>query len=226
LLGRIAPLVSAFLCLVAIGTLAGRILADHPPRGDLATVDRLEDHRSGTLNFIAVTVSHLGSETVLAGLAFLAVGLLVTRRRWREAAFVAVASVGGFTLVNLLKFIVERPRPPYEHVVVVHSSAFPSEHALGAFVVYLALAWVVARSWPGSPAAAMAPVVAAGLAALVGLSRVYLGIHYPSDILGSLVLGGAWVAASAWTFGLMPGWSRGVPGGGSWKPAGQPPPTG
>jgi undecaprenyl-diphosphatase len=225
-LRRIAALSAVFLCLAAAGTLVGRLLAGHPPRGDLATVDRLEDHRNATVTFVAITVSHLGSEIVLAALAFGAIALLVSGRRWRQAAFVAVATLGGFTLVNLLKFIVERPRPPYEHAVVVHSSAFPSEHALGACVVYLALAWVVVRLWPGSPAAAVAPVLAAGLAALVGISRVYLGIHYPSDIVCSIGLGVAWVAVSAWAFGLAPLWSRGASGGRRLNVAGQSRPAG
>jgi undecaprenyl-diphosphatase len=158
---------------------------------------------------------------VLAVLAFVAIALLVAGRRWHQAAFVAVASLGGFGLGNLLKLLVERPRPPYEHVVSVHSSAFPSEHALGACVVYLALAWIVSRSWPGSPAAAAAPWAAAGLAALVGFSRVYLGIHYPSDVVGSIGLGVAWVAAAAWACDLAPRWSRGADGGGRLNVTGQ-----
>jgi membrane-associated phospholipid phosphatase len=207
-LARLAPLVAVYLVLVAVGTLAGRLLARYPPRGDLAIVDRLEDHRSGVLNFMALTVSHLGSEIVLGVLAVVAVAFLASSRRRRDAMFVASASLGGLALGSILKSIVERPRPPYEQVVVVHSSGFPSEHALGAFVVYLSLAWVVARPRPGSLMGVAALVIAAGTALLVGVSRIYLGIHYPSDILGSFVLAAVWVLACAWAFGLAPRFGR------------------
>lgn len=117
---------------------------------------------------------------------------LAAFRRWRDAAFAAIAT-GGSALLNIAtKQLFARDRPTlWESIAPETSYSFPSGHAMGSMtlaLVLLLLAWPTRARW--WVAAAMAVFVA-----MVGLSRVYLGVHYPSDILAG------WAAAAIWTVG-------------------------
>ncbi|WP_454258769.1 phosphatase PAP2 family protein [Pseudoxanthomonas mexicana] len=146
---------------------------------------------SPTLDRFFVVVSALGYQwgVVPADIA-LTLGLLVARR-WREATFAGV-SLGGSALLNMAtKQFFQRDRPAlWESIAPEHTFSFPSGHAMGsatlAMVVVL-LCWHTCFRWP-------AVVLAALFALTVGASRIYLGVHYPSDILGGWAAGIAWVS--------------------------------
>jgi membrane-associated phospholipid phosphatase len=120
----------------------------------------------------------------------LTLGLLIARR-WREATFAGV-SFGGSALLNMAtKQFFQRDRPTlWESIAPEHTFSFPSGHAMGsatlAMVVVL-LCWHTRWRW-------LAVVLAGSFALLVGVSRIYLGVHYPSDILGGFAAGIAWVS--------------------------------
>jgi membrane-associated phospholipid phosphatase len=120
----------------------------------------------------------------------LTLGLLIARR-WREATFAGV-SFGGSALLNMAtKQFFQRGRPTlWESIAPEHTFSFPSGHAMGsatlAMVVVL-LCWHTRWRW-------LAVVLAGSFALLVGVSRIYLGVHYPSDILGGFAAGIAWVS--------------------------------
>ncbi|WP_447941119.1 phosphatase PAP2 family protein [Pseudoxanthomonas mexicana] len=138
-----------------------------------------------------VVLSALGYQwgVVPADIA-LTLGLLVARR-WREATFAGV-SLGGSALLNMaIKQFFQRDRPAlWESIAPEHTFSFPSGHAMGsatlAMVVVL-LCWHTRFRWP-------VVVLAALFALAVGVSRIYLGVHYPSDILGGWAAGVAWVS--------------------------------
>lgn len=144
-----------------------------------------------TLDRFFVVVSALGYQwgVVPADIA-LTLGLLAARR-WREATFAGV-SLGGSALLNMAtKQFFQRDRPAlWESIAPEHTFSFPSGHAMGsatlAMVVVL-LCWHTHLRWP-------AVVLAALFALTVGASRIYLGVHYPSDILGGWAAGIAWVS--------------------------------
>ncbi len=122
----------------------------------------------------------------------LTAGLLVARR-WREATF-AGASFAGSALLNMAtKQFFQRSRPTlWESIAPEHTFSFPSGHAMGsatlAMVVVL-LCWHTRWRW-------LAVALAGSFALLVGVSRIYLGVHYPSDILGGFAAGIAWVSGA------------------------------
>ena len=146
---------------------------------------------SPTLDRFFVVVSALGYQwgVVPADIA-LTLGLLVARR-WREATFAGV-SLGGSALLNMAtKQFFQRDRPAlWESIAPEHTFSFPSGHAMGsatlAMVVVL-LCWHTRFRW-------LAVALAGSFALLVGISRIYLGVHYPSDILGGFAAGIAWVS--------------------------------
>ena len=139
-----------------------------------------------------VVVSKLGYQGVIA-LDVLVVLVLLGFRRWREATFAAVAFMGS-ALLNLgTKQFFQRDRPTlWESISPEDTFSFPSGHAMGSMtlaMVLVMLAWHTRWRWPTTLAAATFVV-------LVGYSRVYLGVHFPSDILAG------WMAATAWVVGV------------------------
>ncbi|MEU1686423.1 phosphatase PAP2 family protein [Micromonospora sp. NPDC005707] len=150
-------------------------------------------------------VTDLGGRPVLVWLVTIAVVGLLIRRQSRLAVYLIITGVGGLILDPSLKALVGRLRPVVD-VPVAHApgNSFPSGHALGSFVAYGALLLVflpaVAPRWR-KPAIAVAGL----LVVLIGLTRIALGVHFVSDVLGGWLLGAAWLGVTAYAFRL---WRR------------------
>ena len=116
---------------------------------------------------------------------------------WQAHAAHLVAT-GGIIASFLLKAAFSRPRPDLvPHHSIVYSSSFPSSHSMASAVTYLTLAVVMARAHGRRRVKAYFVVIAALLTMTVGLSRVYLGVHWPTDVLAGWTAGTVW-AASCW----------------------------
>lgn len=164
------------------------------------------------LTVVAMDVTALGSVAVLTLLVLFVAGLFAALRRWREAAVLILASGGGVALSQGLKLVFGRDRPEVGlRLVEAINASFPSGHAMLSAVVYLTLGALVARFASQRRVKVFALAGAALVALLVGLSRVYLGVHWPSDVLAGWSLGGAW--ALAWWLAVQ-GWDRLRPVGG------------
>ena len=139
-----------------------------------------------------IAISRIGYEGVIA-MDVAIVLLLLAFKRWREATFAAVTFIGS-ALLNLgSKQLFQRDRPSlWESVSPETTFSFPSGHAMGSMTLAMA---VVLLAWPTRWRWSVLSV-AAVFALLVGFSRIYLGVHYPSDILGG------WMAAMAWVTGI------------------------
>jgi undecaprenyl-diphosphatase len=147
-------------------------------------------------------VSRLGSHGTLGWLIAIAGILLVVRHRYRLAAYLVVTAAGGLVLDPALKLAVGRLRPVVEHPVATGGGdSFPSGHALTSIVVYGALVMVFA---PAVSRRGRNPVIA-GIAAIVvaiGVSRLALGVHFLSDVVGAWCLGVAWLGVTTYAFEL------------------------
>jgi len=140
----------------------------------------------------------LGSVEVLLLVVLAVAGFLVLAHRWRHLALVLGASGGGVLLLVLLKRIFDRPRPTVVPPLMLETSpSFPSGHAMMSAVIYLTLGTLVAQLCPRWRERIYVVTVAAVLAVIVGLTRVYLGVHYPSDVLAGWSVGLAWALISA-----------------------------
>ncbi len=164
-----------------------------------ATVTRwFVDHRTPTWTDAMRFLTWLGSSAVVVPLAVVVViALLLNRRRWLTL-FVALA-VGGASLLSVLaKHVIGRDRPPVEiQLQQAHSSSFPSGHSTQAAATYLALAIVVTVITRARVLRAATWFAATLTVLLVGVSRVYLGMHWATDVLGGWLLGSAWIAGLA-----------------------------
>jgi undecaprenyl-diphosphatase len=144
-------------------------------------------------------ITSLGSLPVLALFVLAVAGSLVVRRQRHALVLVLVATAGGEGLNLLLKGLFHRPRPDVVlHLTPVNSPSFPSGHAMESAVIYFTLAALLARLVEPRPLKLYFLALAAFLSFIVGLSRVYLGVHYPTDVLAGWTAGIAW-ALVCWT---------------------------
>lgn len=138
-------------------------------------------------------ITSLGSTVVLVLIVAATILYLLILGRARSAAFVLVAVGGGQLLSMVLKLGIERPRPELvSHIVEVYTPSFPSGHAMLAAVTYLTLGAMLARIVPGRLTKVYVLGLAVLITLLVGSSRLYLGVHWPSDVLAGWCAGFAW----------------------------------
>ena len=164
---------------------------------DMMLLDWLHARATSTGYAVFRAISLLGDPVPLTILA-LAVGfLLAARREWILLAGWLAAFAGGGLLDAVLKLIIRRPRPPYAAAFLPHFSwSFPSGHAMGSLIAYGMLAYVLTVLWIHRRSAQIAVLLGAALLVLaVGLSRLYLGVHYFSDVVGGYAAGVLWLSA-------------------------------
>jgi undecaprenyl-diphosphatase len=138
-------------------------------------------------------VTSLGGTTVLTILTLAAAGYALVKGRSRMALFIAASVAGGTALGHSLKLVFARPRPELvSHGVDVFTMSFPSGHAMLSAVTYLTLGTLLARLDMTIAGRAYIMALATFLTVSVGVSRVYLGVHYPTDVLAGWALGAAW----------------------------------
>jgi undecaprenyl-diphosphatase len=138
-------------------------------------------------------VTAMGGIVVLSLVVGLVAAGLAVRRRYGAAVFLVVTALGGFALNEGLKQFYGRARPdPAFRWVEVESLSFPSGHAMMSAVVYLTLVVLLTRDTRTSTFKVSVVIAALLLCILIGLSRIYLGVHYPTDVMGG------WAAAVAW----------------------------
>ncbi len=137
--------------------------------------------------------------TALGGIAMLALvvaavcGFLAIRGTWHAVVLCLGATLGGLGLSLIVKELFSRPRPALvPHLSVVMTSSFPSGHSLMSAVVYLTLGALLARLAPGRRLKIYCIAMATIISALVGVSRVYLGVHWPTDVVAGWALGLVW----------------------------------
>ena len=151
------------------------------------------------LREVGVDFTALGSIAVLLVMTAAVVGFLLLQRKRRMALLVTVSVAGGMLLNTGLKQVFARDRPSVvPHLREVTTPSFPSGHAAASAVVYLTLGALLAGYVKGRYTRAYVLAVAMALTALVGASRVYLGVHYPTDVLAGWSVGLMW-ALLCWT---------------------------
>jgi undecaprenyl-diphosphatase len=184
----LATLAVALFVLIAYAVAVGR--EPGPTPGDQTAIEIVESLRTGWLTHLAKVLTALGSTAVTGSLAVLCAVLLSLRRRWTELFVLLAGMVLIWIGVHEIKAAVDRPRPG-GGLVGSSGSSFPSGHAAHAVLyVWLALT-IVLRLRPGMARATAVLVSGFALTILVGLSRVYLGVHYLSDVSGGWALGAA-----------------------------------
>lgn len=138
----------------------------------------------------------LGSYAVLLLLGLLALGYIMMLRKWLSALLLVASFGGSMVLNNLLKHGFDRPRPELvAHLADVYTASFPSGHAMLSATCYLTLGTLLAGVAQHRSLKAYILGCAIAIVVVIGISRVYLGVHWPTDVLAGWALGAAWAMA-------------------------------
>jgi len=171
---------------------------------DHGAADQLNNLIAGQSALVTAVkaVTWLGSDGVLWAVIAAAAIVLALRRRWRLAIYLLITGAGALVLDPILKSLVGRLRPVLAHPVA-HGigNSFPSGHALGSIVCYGAVFLVFLPAARGRRRPVFITVIAA-LVAVIGISRILLGVHYLSDVVGAWALGITWLGITAFAFEL------------------------
>jgi undecaprenyl-diphosphatase len=194
------------LMLIAFGTLAWETLfRNSMVLFDDSFVWLIRYFANPVLDTIMLIITDIGFGTsyiVIVAAVFL---LLVYRKRWREMGALAICLAGGAVLSFLLKNLFHRARPDLLHIVQETGYSFPSGHALATMCFYGMAAFLMMRtipSWRGRLAVITLTLI---LSVAIGISRIYLGVHYPTDVVAGYAVGSMWLACC---IALLLWWER------------------
>lgn len=138
----------------------------------------------------------IGSTGIVALISFASLAILLWKRH-RAQAVLLVAVIGGTGILNqVLKFIFKRERPEFHRLIDIGGYSFPSGHTMMAFSLYTIIAYIVWRNLRTSWGRAAIITAAALMIMMIAVSRIYLGVHFPSDIVGGILASAVWVIAS------------------------------
>ena len=206
-LGLTASLLLSALAIWAFGGLLDAILDnDLLVRVDMQVESWFHRHATATGLSIFDAVTQLGSPVVFVVVAAVAIYLWRKNKRLLLWSWIG-ANLGGTIVEYVLKNSIHRSRPQYAAAFLNgHSYSFPSGHTMGSTVCYLLLAYFIAGSGSVSNRARVIAFIAAmAVIVAVAVSRLYLGVHYPSDVLGGFLAGVAWLAVCGATRRLIAG---------------------
>lgn len=199
----------AMVAIVATGAWAFIEIAGEISEGEVAAFDRAlllwfrdpadlsQPAGPHWLQIAMVDLTTLGGTAVLAALVAAVVGFMLVAGMPGPAFFTLSSILLGTAFSQWLKILYDRPRPDLvEHLTAIQTASFPSGHATMSAIVYLTLAAMIARMVDSHALRVYVMAVAVLILGIVGVSRVYLGVHWPTDVLAGWALGVAWAAGS------------------------------
>ena len=184
--------------IAVVGTLAFAQLGDvvrqgHTQAFDTAVLRWIGARHTPFLTTIMTEVTPLGTGVVVLTIVGVAAAFLWGTEHKHSARLLLAATAGSILLNNVLKLYFDRPRPEvFERLTHTASSSFPSGHAMSATVVYGTVGYLLARLHKHPWARAITLLLAVTMILLICFSRLYLGVHYPSDVLAGIIIGLAW----------------------------------
>ena len=177
----------------AFAELAGHVTSGRTQAFDNAVMHWVGRHQNPWLTSFMLEVTALATSSVVIAIVVIAGMFLWLNHHKHSAILLAAASIGAPGLNQLLKLGFDRPRPTiFQWGTQVMSSSFPSGHAMSASVVYFTVAYLGGRLQTNARARMLTMICAIAIVVMISVSRVYLGVHYPSDVLAGVTIGLAW----------------------------------
>lgn len=185
--------VLAIACSLLFVQLASHVQSGATQAFDEAVMRWMGAHRIGWIERSLLEITALGTGLVVMMIVVIAALFLIATQHRFSAFLLLVASAGGIVLNMVLKSTFDRPRPQlFEWLTVPSSSSFPSGHAMSSAIVYFTVAYLIARLEKRRWMRHLTIVGALLLVALISVSRLYLGVHYPSDVAAGVIIGLGW----------------------------------
>ena len=195
----IAGSLAVVACVLLLGILANAVREQETFWIDTVGNTFMHGFASPTIDTVMGTATFIGRNVVLLALTTGIAIVLVARRRHREALFLGVVVIGSMLLNSALKLVFQRPRPVLPWATVPADYSFPSGHAMNSMAFALGVG-VIAWHLLGPRRGAVVLCAAVTASALIGLSRIYLGFHYVTDVVAGFATAVVWVAIVIWAF--------------------------
>jgi len=191
----IAGAIVAVVATVGFSELAEHVLAGRTQAFDIAILKWLHEHQRPLLTTVMVEMTYLGTGAVVMMIVGIVAMFLWNTEHKHSARLLLAATAGNILLNGALKLVYHRPRPSvFEWQTAAVSSSFPSGHAMSSTVVYGTVAYLCMRLQRHHWSRVLTLFGAVALILLICLTRLYLGVHYPSDVIGGIIIGLAWAA--------------------------------
>ncbi|MED3727587.1 phosphatase PAP2 family protein [Priestia filamentosa] len=160
---------------------------------DITIIDWIQSFISDKLTKILETLTFLGSAKAVIAISILIIILMLFNKKWWETLFFVVAVLGSSLFNLLLKFIFQRTRPSIHPLITETGYSFPSGHSMVSFVLYGMITYFLVLFYVKRFVKIITILFFSLLVLLIGISRIYLGVHYPSDVLAGFAVGGTWL---------------------------------
>lgn len=192
----IGSLCAAAFILMGVFVLRGRTVWF-----DQILIDVIQGQESPGLTRIMETFTFIGNgwPVIVITLLIMTYLYLILGHR-RELLLLSCVMLGSPVLNRLLKLLYARERPTFHRLIEETGYSFPSGHSMSAFCLYSTVAYLLWRHIQDRKGRVLLVLISVMFISVIGLSRIYLGVHYPSDVIGAYLAGGAWVSCCVWLY--------------------------
>ncbi|MDQ0497059.1 phosphatase PAP2 family protein [Paenibacillus brasilensis] len=191
----------SFLCAIGFGGIALLVSDKKIVQFDNVIISFVQGLESPALTTIMKFFTFIGSGIPVAVISIAIFFILYKILHHRRELILFIWVVTGSALLNgTLKLVFHRARPTLHRIVNANGFSFPSGHSMAAFSLYGVIAFLLWRHISTSTGRGILIVCSSAMILMIGVSRIYLGVHYPSDVLGGLLASGSWLAISIWFY--------------------------
>ncbi|GAA3404372.1 phosphatase PAP2 family protein [Paenibacillus hodogayensis] len=191
----------SFVCAVGFGGIALLVGVNRMDAFDSAVIGFIQGMESDSLTKVMKMFTWLGTGLPIAVLTVIVGWVLYSALgHRRELLLLGIAMAGSGLLNYLLKLAFQRARPNIHRIMEVNGYSFPSGHSMAAFSLYATIAYLLWRHIPSASGRVILILVSSLFILIIGISRIYLGVHYPSDVIGGYLASGCWVYALVWAY--------------------------
>lgn len=189
------------ISLAAFALMATLIEAHKIVQFDSTIINSVQGLESPALTAIMKFFTFIGSTKIVVILSILIIYFLYKVLHHRLELILFIAVIAGTPIINsILKSIFHRARPEFHRLIEIGGYSFPSGHAMNAFSVYGILAFLLWRHIATRTGRTLLIIFSIFMILMIGISRIYLGVHYPSDIIGGYFASGFWMTTTIWFF--------------------------
>jgi undecaprenyl-diphosphatase len=191
----------SILSFLVFGFLAYTISAKKVLEFDTAIISFVQGYEGPGLTFIMKVFSIIGDTPAVIILSLVVLFFLYKVLKHRSELVLFIIALCGSAILNLLlKYFFQRTRPEIHRLVEIEGYSFPSGHAMNACTVYTIIAFLLWHNIATKTGRTILIIVSAIMILSIGISRIYLGVHYPSDIIGGYLASGFWITIAIWYF--------------------------